>query len=167
MSEREVIIKHFLESLSPLLLLNLEEGLKWVDVGTGAGFPGLVLKIARPQISMTLLEATGKKVAFLHHIVGSLGLSGVSIINDRIGERNAHQWSGSFDLLTTRAVSPRVIFKEVYRIVRPGGKILLFQGQEETIQTALQGMKSISIERILPVNGPHFKKTFSLVLLKT
>src|SRR5581483_1522907 len=82
--EREIVVKHFLDSLFPLTLLNPSEGARWIDIGSGAGFPGLVLKIARPHLEMTLVESAQRKATFLHHIIGTLGLTGVSVIHDRL-----------------------------------------------------------------------------------
>jgi len=141
-----------------------------VDVGTGAGFPGLAIKIARPEIKMTLVESKEKKVAFLHHMTGRLGLSGVSVIHGRIGARGAHSNmvpTGPFDLLLSRAVSPRVILKDSYRIVRPGGRILLFQREKDIAETReyLDGHHDIRIEEVHPMSFSLFPVAFSLVLL--
>lgn len=101
----EVLLKHFLDSLSLLQAFHRSEA-RILDIGTGAGFPGLVLKIACPQWHVTLLEATGKKVTFLQHIIDVLHLQGVEALHGR-AETLAHQrdYRGRFDLVTARAVS--------------------------------------------------------------
>src|SRR6266478_2598901 len=71
----EVLLKHFLDSLS-LLLVYDRPAARLLDIGAGAGFPGLPLKIVRPQWQVTLLEATGKKVAFLQHVIEALQFAG-------------------------------------------------------------------------------------------
>jgi len=81
--EREIIIKHFLDSLTCLRLLK-ELGGKVVDLGTGAGFPSLPIKIIRPQIELTLLEAREKRTLFLEHIVKILGLKEVKVLWKRV-----------------------------------------------------------------------------------
>src|SRR5574340_1391389 len=80
----EVEIRHFADSLSCLLVIKVRRpGLRVIDVGAGAGLPGLPLKIAYPDIQLTLVEATGKKVEFLRHVVETLGLKGVTLVNER------------------------------------------------------------------------------------
>ncbi len=101
----EVLRKHFLDSLSLLQAFRHSEA-HVLDIGTGAGFPGLVLKIACPQWHVTLLEATGKKVTFLQHIINVLYLQEVEALHGR-AEELAHQrgYRGRYDLVTARAVS--------------------------------------------------------------
>jgi 16S rRNA (guanine527-N7)-methyltransferase len=101
----EVLLKHFLDSLSLLAVYDRPEA-RLLDIGSGAGFPGLPLKIARPQWRVTLLEATGKKVAFLRHIIETLHLENISVMQGR-AEELAHQqaYRASFDVVTARAVS--------------------------------------------------------------
>lgn len=101
----EVLLKHFLDSLS-LLSIWTNSRAKFLDIGSGAGFPGMVLKIAHPEWEVTLLEATGKKVRFLQHIVDTLHLSSTVVIHGR-AEELAHNlyYRGQFELVTARAVS--------------------------------------------------------------
>jgi 16S rRNA (guanine527-N7)-methyltransferase len=106
----EVQVKHFVDSLSIVLAL---EGAKWaqghfalLDIGTGAGMPGIPLKIVHPASRLVLLDSIAKKTAFLRHIVGELGLQSVEILTQRaedIAHHNEHR--ESFDLVVCRAVS--------------------------------------------------------------
>ena len=85
----EVQIKHFLDSLTVTLAWQkpiIDAGLHLIDVGTGAGIPGIPLKIVLPDIKLVLLEATAKKAAFLHHITHKLGLDSVEIVVGRAEE---------------------------------------------------------------------------------
>ena len=101
----EVLIKHFLDSLSLLSVYDPPEA-KLLDIGSGAGFPGLVLKIARPQWHVTSLEATGKKVTFQKHIIDLLHLDGIVTIHARAEELAQNQaYRASFDVVTARAVA--------------------------------------------------------------
>lgn len=132
-TERDIISKHFLDSLSAFKLiqpapglLRPESTLRVLDVGTGAGFPGLVLKIQAPDLAVTLLEPSQKKAAFLHHMIGLLGISGVSVLSARMEALGPGQ-AGPFDLVTSRAVRPELILAEAPRLLVPGGRVLLFR----------------------------------------
>ena len=103
----EVQIKHFLDSLTVTLAWPPATGSRLIDVGTGAGIPGIPLKIVFPAIRLVLLEAVSKKVAFLQHILQKLGLDDVEIVVGR-AEEVAHlaQYREQFDLVLSRAVAP-------------------------------------------------------------
>lgn len=102
----EVIAKHFLDSLSVVLVRHPQASDCVIDVGSGAGFPGLPLKITFPWLNLVLLEATAKKVNFLQYITQKLGLSDVLILTGR-AETIAHQaeYREKFDIVLSRAVA--------------------------------------------------------------
>jgi 16S rRNA (guanine527-N7)-methyltransferase len=107
---QEVQVKHFVDSLTITLAL---KGIPWadgnlsmLDIGTGAGMPGIPLKIVRPGARLVLLDSIAKKTAFLRHIVGELGLEGVEILTQRAEEiGHLTDYRESFDLVVCRAVS--------------------------------------------------------------
>ena len=101
----EVQLKHFLDSLSLLQVYDKPHA-RLLDIGSGAGFPGLPLKIARPEWHITLLEATGKKALFLRYIIDVLQLKGIDVVHGR-AEEIAHEkkYRSSFDIVTARAVA--------------------------------------------------------------
>jgi len=105
----DIEVKHFADSLAVacgLDSINLENRTRVIDIGTGAGFPGLPLKIALPQISLTLLESTAKKSAFLHHIVDRLGLEDVTVLCDRAETLAlSPDYRENFDIVVSRAVA--------------------------------------------------------------
>ena len=103
-----------------------------IDVGVGAGFPGLPLKIAFPDISLTLVESIGKKCQFLHHIVSVLGLERVEIVKSRVeivGHDPAHR--EGYDWAVARAVGPLPVVAEyLLPLVKIGGRMLSQKGKE-------------------------------------
>ena len=122
----EILIKHFLDSLSLLLVYN-RPAARLLDIGAGAGFPGLALKIVRPDWQMTLLEATGKKVTFLRHMIELLQLTGIEAVHGR-AEELAHKarYRASFDVVTARAVaSLSTLLEYAAPFCRIGGQIIL------------------------------------------
>lgn len=131
----DVVVKHFLDSLTVLVALPATHsrpgGLHLIDVGTGAGFPGLPLKIARPELHVTLLEATAKKAQWLQRTVERLGVLDVTVPAARaeqLGRHPAHR--GRYDVATARAVAPLSVLCELcLPFVQPGG---LFIAQKTT-----------------------------------
>ncbi|HWZ17936.1 MAG TPA: 16S rRNA (guanine(527)-N(7))-methyltransferase RsmG [Ktedonobacteraceae bacterium] len=122
----EVLIKHFLDSLSLLLAFDAPEA-RLLDIGTGAGFPGLPLKIVRPRWQLLLLEATGKKVAFLQHLIETLHVTSIAAMHGR-AEELAHkgQYRAAFDVVTARAVaSLPALLEYASPFCRVGGQIIL------------------------------------------
>jgi 16S rRNA (guanine527-N7)-methyltransferase len=126
----EIIIKHFVDSLAALRAGDIRPRSKLLDVGTGAGFPGIPLKIARLDLNITLVEPARKKSSFLHFIIGLLRLESVDIFDGTL-ERflNECQPHGSFDYLTTRALKHDVILQDGVRLLREGGKVILYSSQ--------------------------------------
>jgi 16S rRNA (guanine527-N7)-methyltransferase len=101
----EVLVKHFLDSLS-LLLAYDQPQTHLLDIGSGAGFPGLPLKLARPEWRVTLLEATGKRVTFLRHMVEVLALKDVEAVQGRAEDLGHNsRYRGQYDVVTARAVA--------------------------------------------------------------
>lgn len=122
----DVLLKHFLDSLSLLEVCKAERA-RVLDIGAGAGFPGLPLKIARPQWEIVLLEATGKKVNFQRHIIETFHLQSVEAIHGRAEEiARRQEYRGSFDLVTARAVAALpALLEYAAPFCRVGGQILL------------------------------------------
>src|SRR5207247_8751642 len=122
----EVLTRHFLDSLSLLLVYDKPQA-RLLDIGAGAGFPGLPLKIVRPHWQVVLLEATGKKVRFLQHMIEALQLKDVEAVHGR-AEELAHKarYRASFDVVTARAVaSLSTLLEYAAPFCRIGGQIIL------------------------------------------
>ena len=148
--------KHFADSL---LLANLPETAgKLVDVGTGAGFPGVVAKIYKPELELTLMEPTGKRVDFLKYVCGELGLSGVEFAKERAEEAARKVWREGFDVATARGVAALPILSEYcLPLVKVGGSFLAMKGAsgEEELAAARGAIKKL---------GGEYKETRTLHL---
>ena len=131
-SPLDIPIKHFIDSLTALPLLP-REGRRLLDIGTGAGFPGLPLKIIRPDIDLHLLEASRKKVSFLKELIRKLGLPDVTIIHERVEQvmKNG-RLRESFDCVISRAAfkMPELLNMGLH-FLRPGGLLLAMRGPRE------------------------------------
>lgn len=122
----EILFKHFLDSVSMLAVYDRPQA-RAVDIGAGAGFPGLPLKILRPRWRVVLLEATGKKVTFLRHTIEMLGLRDIEAVHGRAEElAHQHAYRAKFDLVTARAVaSLPTLLEYAAPYCRVGGRIIL------------------------------------------
>lgn len=132
----EIIEKHFLDSLTLLPLLTEHPSQGLLDVGTGAGFPGLVLKTALPGLAVTLVEPRQKRTAFLRHIIRTLGLRDVWIVEARLAaEGGTSLPQAGYHLVTARAVSEvAALLPLVAPYCLPGGRVICMKGsrwQEE------------------------------------
>ncbi len=144
--ERDIIIKHVLDSLSYLYGFIPSSGLRLLDMGSGAGFPALPIKIACPGISITMVEAVKKKASFLRHIVRTLKLTEISVIDTRTEEISEHLLS-SFDIVTARAFADiKSTLAEGTPLLKPGGLMVLSRGPEETISGQELGRAGVSLE---------------------
>lgn len=164
-----VEMRHFLDSLSCLLVLTPAPGLRVLDVGTGAGFPGLPIKIVYPELRLTLLEATGKKVAFLEHLVAQLELEGVTVVHARaeeLGQQAGHR--ESYDWVLARAVAGmRVLIEYLLPFCKLGGHCLAQKG-EDAPQEVAEAQEATSllggrIAQLTPVELPTVAETRYLV----
>jgi len=130
--------KHFLDSMT--LLLAWERTLppeRLIDVGTGAGFPGLVMKLIWPSTQVTLVESVGKKADFCRHMVERLGLEKVTVISERaeeVGQDPAHRHD--YDLAVARAVARMPILMEyLLPLVHRNGKAMAMKGESAPVET--------------------------------
>ncbi|HEY85794.1 MAG TPA: 16S rRNA (guanine(527)-N(7))-methyltransferase RsmG [Chloroflexi bacterium] len=167
----EVFTKHFLDSLSCLIALpKLPKHV--VDVGAGAGFPGLALKIAQPHIQLTLVESTGKKVKFLRFMVEELALENMTVLHNRaeeVGRLPAHR--GRYDLALARAVAGLPVLAEyMLPLLKKGGLMLAQKGRDpgDEVRAAANALGILGgvHRRTLSVAVPNLKAERHLVLVK-
>lgn len=158
-TDEDIIIKHFLDSL--LYLKGIPEGeISVMDVGSGAGFPGIPLKIMRPEIMMYLLEPSRKKATFLIHIIKKLGLDKVEVIEKRIEEIK----SLTLDAAVTRALFDiREFIKKAASFVRNEGVLILSKGPR--VDEELKALGAVSYE-LLPFRLPLSNIKRYLVIIK-
>jgi 16S rRNA (guanine527-N7)-methyltransferase len=126
-TDQDIVIKHFLDSLAVLPFLKAAASL--VDLGSGAGFPGLVLKLARPSMALTLVEARQKKAAFLEYLVSRLRLTGVAVVQTHLTPARARQWQPRVEAVVSRATFSLNRFLELAApLLAPGGLALALKG---------------------------------------
>ncbi len=136
-SDQSIIENHFLDSLTLLPLLPSKHNDRFLDIGSGAGFPGLVLKIAAPELNTTLVEPRQKRVAFLKHICRTVGMADIKVICSRIhkNDTNFSSTHGPFSCITSRAVAN---VKEFLSLTAPlcseGCIVLCMKGPQADIE---------------------------------
>lgn len=136
----EVVIKHFADSAAIGCITDMNGNIDVIDVGTGAGFPGIVLKIVYPQLSVVLLDSLNKRVNFLKNVITELGLTDISAIHGRAENiaRNK-DYREKFDLCVSRAVANMSSLSEYcLPFVKVGGRFISYKadGCDEEVKTA-------------------------------
>ena len=129
-SPRDIAVKHFLDSLAVLKATEIAPGASVLDIGTGAGLPGLALKIARPDLAVTLLDGTAKKLAFCRAVSEDLHLNRVTTRHARAEDAGRRpDGAAAYDLVTARAVAPlEKLLPWCAPFVRPGGVVIALKG---------------------------------------
>ena len=159
--EAQVVETHFLDSLTLLPFLDGAGEVHLLDVGSGAGFPGLALACVRPDARFTLCEPRQKRVSFLRHVVRTLGLANVEVVAERV-EAHLADWPGRFTHITSRAVAEPAAFLPLVRpLVTPATRVLLMLARAEGlagIDRLVSGPWRVDAERrfVLPFSkGPR------------
>lgn len=161
-SDEEIYLKHFYDSLTLLKACTLKGNTKLLDIGTGAGFPGLVLKIFYPDLKLTLLDSNHKKIEFLEVVIKELNLKNVTCINSR-AESLPDTYREYFDIITSRAVAHlRILLELSIPYLKVGGLLIAMKGlsEEEMKESAkiLEKLDSTIVDTIkfnLPIEGSN------------
>jgi 16S rRNA (guanine527-N7)-methyltransferase len=163
--------KHFLDSFTCLLAMRESPPSRLVDIGTGAGFPGIPLKILMPQCSLSLVESVGKKADFCRHIVEHLKLEGVEVYSIRAEELgHAEHHRQQYDWAVARAVARLPVLMEyLLPLVRIGGHALAQKG-EDALAEAHSAEHAIQLlggclKQLIPVNLPGVADERSLIVV--
>ena len=149
----EVVQKHFLDSVYPFALLKANKDITLLDMGSGAGFPGIPLKILFPKLQISLLDSLNKRIRFLNEVIRQLHLTKIQAIHGR-AEDFAKQmdYREQFDLVTARAVAPmRVLAEYCLPFVRLGGHFWAYKS-ENVVEEVKLAEKAISV---LGAEGPE------------
>ena len=148
--------RHFADSL--LFAPQPEVWGRLVDAGTGAGFPGVVAKIYKPDLQLTLMEPTGKRVDFLRYLCAELGLSGVEFAKERAEEAARKPWREQFDIACARAVAALPVLCEYcLPLVKPGGHFIALKGPDAEAEVH-------AAARALRVLGGQYAETRAFTL---
>lgn len=147
--EKDVYLKHFYDSLTLFKEYDLTKYVSLCDVGTGAGFPGVVLKIVFPNLKITLVDSLQKRLKFLDYVIKLLDLKNVELVHERM-EDYSKQNEEKFDIITSRAVAKTKILVEIsFKALKISGHLILMKSSfEEELSDAKKIIKDIGGEVI-------------------
>ena len=155
--KKEVYLKHFYDSLTITKVIDLKKEQTLIDIGTGAGFPGLVLKIVFPNLNVTLLDSLGKRTKFLEKVIKELNLKNIKVINSRIEDYKEEK----FDIVTSRAVAKTNILVELaIDLIKINGYYIFLKSEiEEELKESEKAFSELKLklskkeEFILPIEN--------------
>ena len=130
-ASEEVLIKHFADSVIASKVVNFHDWNSLIDVGTGAGFPGIPLKIVYPHLKVTLMDALNKRIGFLDEVINTLGLEGIQAIHGRAEDMARTDMREAYDLCVSRAVSQLNVLSEYcLPFIRIDGLFISYKGMK-------------------------------------
>ena len=143
--ETDIAIKHFLDSLVFLKIFSATKGVCLLDIGSGAGFPGLPVKILLPEVPLTLLEPNEKKTAFLRHMIGSLRLAKAEVISRPIKDVAADpSFAGQFTHMLIRALALSHVLQWVRPLLSEGGQFVLWRTAKLDWRSQTSGFRIVN-----------------------
>ncbi len=146
--KNEVYLKHFYDSVAPILQGHLQDqNLKLLDIGAGAGFPSLPMKILFPQLKVTIIDSLNKRITFLKHLAEELELDGVAFYHGRAEDYGQNKaFRGQFDLVTARAVARMQVLAELtIPFLKVGGQLIALKASaaEDELQEAQPALQTL------------------------
>jgi 16S rRNA (guanine527-N7)-methyltransferase len=152
----DIIIKHFVDSLTPLPYMTRSGGL--MDVGSGAGFPGIPLKIAAPQLQVSLVDSSRRRVSFMKHIIRMLGLEGITVLHSRL--EDIDQPPEPFESIISRAFRQlETLLHLVTPLLQPGNRLVAMIGpaapEEQKRFGALASERNLELNRTVSLELPR------------
>ncbi len=167
--KEEVYLKHFYDSLTITKIINLNENISLADLGTGAGFPGIVLKIVFPNLNITLVDSLNKRINFLNEVIKELDLKNIKTVNSRIEEFSKSNIE-KYDVLVSRAVSKTNIILELgTQALKINGYFILMKGDiKEELKTSTNAINKLgyNIKENLAFKLPKENSTRTLLKLQ-
>ena len=167
---KEVILKHFIDSLTVLKYINENDNI--IDVGTGAGFPGIPLKIAENSLEITLLDSLNKRINFLNEVIEKINLNKVKTIHGRAEDFGQDfKYREKYDVAVSRAVAPlNVLLEYMLPFVKVGGKCICLKGSncDEEIENSRKAIEILGgkIEKIKKFNLPNSDNNRTIFIIK-
>lgn len=156
--KEDVYLKHFYDSLTPLFYMDIKEAASLCDVGAGAGFPSIPIKIVRPDLKITIVDSLNKRINFLNELSAELGLDKMHLVHDRAENFGQYTARHMFDVVTARAVANlNVLLELCLPLVRTGGNFIVLKGKK--------GMEELEESQFaLDLLGGEVVDTFSFEL---
>ena len=168
--ENDIIIKHFIDSLT--IIKYVKDNDKVIDVGTGAGFPGIPLKIVNKSINLTLLDSLNKRINYLNDVIINLGMENVETIHARAEELSRNkEYREKYDIVTARAVANlKTLSEYCIPFVKLGGYFVCMKGSniEEELEIAKEHIKILGgkIEKIEEITLPDTDMKRNIIIIK-
>ena len=141
---QEIIVKHFIDSLLALITTDFQQDGVVLDVGSGGGFPGIPLKIVKPDIQLVLVEPVRKKCSFLHSVIGLLKLQDVSTFNGTIEQYVKQPLNHAIDTTVVRALKFFDIKQHIYELLASNGKVVLYRTESLNTQEIGEKFRLVS-----------------------
>lgn len=165
--DKDIIIRHFLDSLTLAPFLSGKETL--LDIGSGAGFPGIPLNIVIPDLKVTLMDSVNKKVIFMRHIIRTIGLKNIEAVQARAEDKETiTRFAACFDVVTSRAFAGLGSFLDIaLPYAKNGGALISVKGPKwmEELK-GLKGLKGIEVAQIKEIRLPFSDVTTTILVFK-